>query len=368
MEEDRTREKRELMQEKLKGLGSYKDGSELGAYMEKFERIMRENKVEKDWAERLYPRLPERLCVRVAQVRDEGVEYCEVKRVLLKAAGETAITYGNQLFEASSDTFKSMSASSMVDWMQRTVKGTCQSCETLDEGVLAIALALTRRVLPQCGKMFMENRSIKSWGDYREALEDWMAGRQRGNFFKPLGSSFAEGNRSFKSRDSGYGRDWGSAIGGDRFSGGGDKERVSSERVSSYVTCFNCGEKGHRASDCKKSSVRPGGSGFVPRVVTCYNCGKVGHRSPECTVRKGVVSVKKEGVPIKMSVLRNGSKSGKLGNVAIGLVNGIRTEVLIDLGAELGSVPKALVPEQVVLFNDVLVKGMVVVRSAVKAL
>ncbi len=132
---------------------------------------------------------------------------------------------------------------------------------------------------------------------------------------------------------------------------------MSSERVSSYVTCFNCGEKGHRASDCKKSSVIPGGSGFVPRVVTCYNCGKVGHRSPECTVRKGVVSVKKEGVPIKMSVLRNGSKSGMSGNVAIGLVNVIRTEVLIDSGAELGSVPKALVPEQVVLCSDVLVKG-----------
>ncbi len=95
----------------------------------------------------------------------------------------------------------------------------------------------------------------------------------------------------------------------------------------------------------------------MPRVVTCYNCGKVGHRSPECTVKKGVVSVKKEGVPRKMSVLINESKSGKSGNVAMGLVNGTKTEVLIDSGAELGSVPKALVPEQVVLCSDVLVKG-----------
>ncbi len=89
------------MQEKLKGLGVYKYGSELGAYLEKFERIMREGEIEdKFWAERLYPRLPERLCVRVAQLRDDGSVYAEVKGVLLKAAGETAITYGNQLFDA----------------------------------------------------------------------------------------------------------------------------------------------------------------------------------------------------------------------------------------------------------------------------
>ncbi len=103
-------------------------------------------------------------------------------------------------------------------------------------------------------------------------------------------------------------------------------------------------------------SGRPGGSGFVPRV-TCYNCGKVGDKSTECTVKKNVMNAKKEGAPSKMSVLRSVNKSGKLGNVAIGLVNKVKTEVLIDSGAELGSVPKALVPEGVVLCGDVLVKG-----------
>ncbi len=38
--------------------------------------------------------------MRVAQLRDDGSVYAEVKGVLLKAAGETAITYGNQLFDA----------------------------------------------------------------------------------------------------------------------------------------------------------------------------------------------------------------------------------------------------------------------------
>ncbi len=80
-----------MLQEKLKGLGVYKEGSELGAYLGKFERIMREGKVsESDWGERLYPRLPETLCMRVAQARDSDEEYGEIKRILLKATGETA--------------------------------------------------------------------------------------------------------------------------------------------------------------------------------------------------------------------------------------------------------------------------------------
>ncbi len=72
LEDDITREKRELLQDKLKGLGMYKEWNELGAYLDKYERIMRESGVsEKDWGERLYARLPERVCMRVAQARDD---------------------------------------------------------------------------------------------------------------------------------------------------------------------------------------------------------------------------------------------------------------------------------------------------------
>ncbi len=45
LEDDRVRERRELLQEKLRGLGTYKEGNELGAYLGKFERIMREGKI-----------------------------------------------------------------------------------------------------------------------------------------------------------------------------------------------------------------------------------------------------------------------------------------------------------------------------------
>ncbi len=345
-EDDRERERRELLQEKLKGLGVYKEGSELGAFLAKFERIMRESAVaESSWAERLYPKLPERMCLRVAQERDEDVEYKEVKRVLLKAAGETAITYGNQLFEANSELFKSMTAGGIAEWLRRVVEGVFQGCKSIGDCRLAIALALLRRVLPQGGKAFMESRKICEWGELRDSLEDWMSGREKGNFFRPLGCGPSENTRGYRARESYVGRE--------NVRVGNDKERNGS--ASGYLTCFSCGERGHRSTECKKEG-KSGGSGYVYRPPTCYSCGKVGHRSTECTVKKGVASVKKEASPKTMSVLWN-TKSCGAGNVAVGLVSGVRTTVLIDSGAELGSVPRALVPKNVVVCNDVRVKG-----------
>ncbi len=345
-EDDRVHERRELLQEKLKGLGVYKEGNELGAYLAKFERIMRESEVdERSWAERLYPKLPERLCLRVSQERDDEVGYKGVKRVLLKAAGETAITYGNQLFEANSELFKSMTAGGIAEWLRRVVDGVFQGCKSIEECGLAIALALLRRVLPQCGKAFMETRKVSEWGELRESLEDWMSGREKGNFFRPLGGGPSENTRGYRARDNSFGRE--------NVRSGNDREKSSS--AGGYLTCFNCGERGHRSTECKKEG-KTGGNGYGYRPPTCYSCGKVGHRSTECTARRGTAPVKKEVSPKKMSVLWN-TKSGSAGNVAYGLVSGVKTKVLIDSGAELGSVPRAMVPEDVVLCNNVRVKG-----------
>ncbi len=348
LEDDRVRERRELLLEKLKGLGVYKEGNELGAYLEKFERIMREGKIsESDWGERLYSRLPESLCMRVAQARDRNEEYGEIKRILLKAMGETAITYGNQLLEATGELFKGMTAGGLADWLLRVTKGMCQSCKGVEECMLAMALAVLRRNLPPSGKAFLEMRKIGEWEELREALEDWMSGRQKGNFYRPLGSGPSEVSRGYRGtvdKETWYGR-------GVKAQGTGSGDKVGS--TYGVVTCYSCGEKGHRASECRRDKQ---GSSYIARVPSCYNCGKVGHKSPECTAKKGTVAVKKEPNPTKMSMIRQ-AKSGQAENVAYGLVNGMRTKVLIDSGAELGSVPKALVPDGVEQCGDVYVRG-----------
>ena len=269
------------------------EGSELGEYLGKSERIMREGKVsENDWGERLYPRLPETLCMRVAQARDNEEQYEVIKRILLKAMGETAITYGNQLLEANGELFKGMTAGGIADWLLRVTKGMCQGSKSVEECMLAIALAVLRRSLPQSGKAFLEMRKIGEWGELREALEDWMSGRQRGNFYRLLGSGPSEVNRGYRGtveKESWYGR-----TGRAQGSGSGDKVG----NTYGVVTCYSCGERGHRASECRREKQ---GSSYIARVPTCYNCGKVGHKSPECTAKKGTVTVKKEPNPTKMS-------------------------------------------------------------------
>ncbi len=206
-EDARVRELRELLNERLKGLGMYKEGSELGAYLSKFERIMRMGEVREDsWGDRLYPKLTETLCKRITKDLDGNKSYDVLKKNLLRAVGETAITYGNSLLGATSELFKGMTAGSMADWLSRTTMGMFRDCESVEDCTVAAALAVLRRVLPESGKMFMDGKKIKNWRDLRENLEDWMSGRQPGNYFKSIGSLSENSSRGYRASGNVYGQ------------------------------------------------------------------------------------------------------------------------------------------------------------------
>ncbi len=295
-------------------MGSYKEGTELVDYLNKFKRVMRESEVEEaGWSEKLFPRLPERLCARVSSIREEDTGYEELKRVLLKSVGETSLTYGHQLFEVTGESVKQKSAGEICEQILRICRGVLQGCATLEQCVVALATALTRRVMPQAGRVYLEGKEIGSAEDLRNAWETWMSGRQRGNFYKPRMG------------------DW-----------GGDRPAMKIERREgagfNVVTCFSCGAKGHRAADCQKgrwfdTSRKPAEA----RSVTCYTCGKQGHRSPECPNMKIGAGVKKEGGKVAKLMVE-----GRKDNVAWGSVNGVPCQVLVDSGASIGVVPRAL--------------------------
>ncbi len=316
-EEDNRRDKRDLMQEKLKAMGSYREGTELVDYLGKFERVMKESEVgEAGWTERLFPRLPEGLCARISSVREGGAGYEEVKGILLKSVGETPLTYGHQLFELSGEGMKQKSAGEICEQILRVCRGVLEGCDTKERCVVALAMALTRKVMPQAGRVYLEGREIKSAEGLRDVWETWMSGRQKGNFYRPWMGDFA-----------------------------GERSGIKTERregfVSRELTCFTCGAKGHRAVDChkgKSSESSSGGAGF--RVVTCYSCGKQGHRSTDCTVKKVGVPVKKEGGRVAKLVVE-----GKKDNIAWGLVNGVRCKVLVDSGASVGVIPRELLTD-----------------------
>ncbi len=277
-EDARVRGLRELLNERLKGLGMYKEGSELGAYLSKFKRIMRMGEVREDsWGDRLYPKLTETLCKRITKDLDGNKSYDVLKKNLLRAVGETAITYGNSLLGATSELFKGMTAGSMADWLSRTTMGMFRDCESVEDCTVAAALAVLRRILPESGKMFMDGKKIKNWGDLRENLEDWMSGRQPGNYFKSIGSLSENSSRGYRASGNVYGqgdKSRGNVVGGVVSSNVGARSNYGGSYSNSggyTVKCFSCGELGHRSFECKKGKSV---SASEVRVPVCYTCGK----------------------------------------------------------------------------------------------
>ncbi len=319
--EEERKDLKELQQEKMRALGSYKEGTELSDYLCKFERLLKECKVDEgSWAERLYPRLPEKLCVRVAAERDGDMGYPVVKQALLQTVGETTLTYGRNLFELSGEGLKHLAGGDACEHIVKTCRGVLQGCETLEQCVVALATAVTRRVLPQPGKVYMETKPIKSLKELREMWETWVAGRQKGNFYKPWLGEVGTERRGFR---------------GDVREGYGGRE----------ITCFSCGGKGHRAGECKDNKGRTGFGSRTefrsePRSITCFTCGKPGHRSTECASRKVGAPVKREGGKVATVVVGE-----KKDNIAWGRVNGTECKVLVDSGASVGVVPKSLLEE-----------------------
>ncbi len=95
--------------------------------------------------------------------------------------GETSLTYGHQLFDLMGEMLKGKTAGEICEQVERISRGVLQGCLTLEQCVVALAVALTRKVIPQAGKIFLETRNVGSVQDLRKAWETWMSGRQKGN-------------------------------------------------------------------------------------------------------------------------------------------------------------------------------------------
>ncbi len=151
---------------------------------------MRECGVEvKEWVDKLFPRLSEKLCIRIVELKDEDASYDEVKGALLRAVGETVTTYGHCIFEMSGETLKAKSADEIVDVISRNCRGLFQDAKSVEDCVFALAMAITRHVIPSEGKVFLENKTMSNLRELRDGWNEWMSGRAKGNFYRMLGGS-----------------------------------------------------------------------------------------------------------------------------------------------------------------------------------
>ncbi len=226
-----------------------------------------------------------------------------------------------------------------MEVIEKVSGGVMQGCGSVKECVVALATALTRNVIPPSGKVFLEGKKMETMEDLRDAWETWMAGRLKGNFYKPIGSTGVRNMSDF--RRTGNGDDFGSKI----------------REGSGSITCFNCGEKGHRSVECRKPNMNSrAGYNSGSRPLTCFSCGKAGHRSIECPSKKVGSAVKREPGVTRVLKVVVGEK--RKGNIVWGTVNGVRRKVLIDSGAEVGVVPRSLVDQGAERCGEMHISGV----------
>jgi len=337
-EAKKQRDAAEKRKGKLKGLGSYKDGCDLSIYLKKFETTLELCDINKrEWVDRLYDKLPEKLCVRMSKLMMEGAAYEEVKGVLLDFVGETSANFGLQLFSLSGEQLKGLGAEEILDKIDRIFHGLFQSCKTVEECLYPFSRAVLRNCLPVSGKEFLEGRDIANWEGLRSALKDWLILRSKGNFFIPMG------------RDSNMDKPY--------------RPFYWEGEARGTFACFTCGKPGHKAADCCNKS-QGSGNGDATKTqyepsnankgFKCYACGEEGHRSFNCP-KKGNKPVNKD---IKTAHVGSLLNTNKKRNLVKGLVNGIPTDILVDFGADIGLVPKSLVPESQLVGEQCRVTGV----------
>lgn len=306
-EERRTRLHDQELKEKLAGFGSFKESGDLGLYIDKFERIMEDCEIARGRRiSRLYTKLPEAYCARIQGLVDDGAGYGEVKAALLKSVGHTPALYGQKYFEYTAESFKSMCANQNIEEVYRTLDGLLGGCKTMAEAKFMLARTLMRQVLPYSARVFLESKEMSRRQDLIDNLGDWLTTRAKGNYFLPVGS-----------RPAG------------RFS----KEGGQAPRQG----CFRCGKLGHKIFECRKPAdymIPGGGSPNVDqvtspreRVVTCYGCGQEGHKKPDCPESKKDSKADMNVVSLKIPrSSQNNMIKGKIGSAVV--------DILVDSGAD----------------------------------
>ena len=135
--------------------------------------------------------------------------------------------------------------------------------------------------------------------------------------------------------------------------------------MSSFIF-YRCGKSGHKATECwaekagtssfGSSAFKSSGSmstGTTP-TVTCYSCGEIGHKSPQCT--KGVKVEKPTPKDVTPKAVRR-MWMNQLTDVQLsGKVNGRAVPILLDSGASISVVPESMVDKVQMTGSTVAVK------------
>ena len=306
---------------------------------------------EEEWGAVISAKLSGKQGAAWEDLQNEGANYRSMKAGLLSICGYTPKIAGDLFFGFKQEALKGMTADHLwrrgVQLIRRMV-----APEKIEKRIEFLILkAWILAVVPKRTRLLLDSRIVTSQSELILALQDYLVAEgEKGE------GQMAVFKKQYYTPEPGAGG-----------TGSSDRRPV--------VTCFRCGEPGHRVADCWKKaggseSARPG-----PRTIICFLCGVEGHRSPQCPKRRQEVCfVCGEEGHRSHQCPRRGQESEKPkegqgqarpvrklwhrkegDTVVEGVVNGREVPIVLDSGATISVVPEGMVEEKLLTGEVVLV-------------
>ena len=298
----------------------WKEGDDLEEFFENAERKMTAADIgREEWVEVIDQKLKGQalLAWQNALAGEKG--YAEVKGRVLEVCGYTPEMAAESFFETKPEQCKGLTASQLL-YKGKQMFGRMVAPEKPSVAMeFAVIKGWVLHVIPKGAKRVLGVMPLRTEAELIAALQHYLGTE---------GDSKVGQAPTFRTEGVGV----------------GERPR---DRYSPLV-CFRCGKNGHKAVDCWQASgtsqQRPPGGESAGNKVNCFTCGVEGHKSPQCpkNIRgeKGGAygsQVGKAKPVMRVAIGRTGRHQVE------GAVNGTRTKILLDSGAEVTLVPEGLV-------------------------
>ena len=313
----------------LSNIACCSDEDDLEDYLMMVERRLESAHVKKEeWVDIVESKFKGRLAISWQDAVASAGGYQEARDRILKSNGYTPRVAADKFFGWKVEQTGGLTVDQLYQMGQQLSRRMLAPGKLSEELEFSLVKGWLGTVIPRQARAAMDARSSENSAELITVLQDYLA----------LGGDGK--SATFK-----------------KYSGGQVGKEVTSSRPW-QPNCFKCGKPGHKAADCWRGGSGGPKGGAVPAVgtapkIVCHTCGVEGHKSPQCP-RRGKNSQEGKPKPVKQ-VSRKGKRSVQV--IVAGTVSGQETLILLDSGADISVVPAALVKEEQVAEEQVLIKG-----------